>query len=477
MGIRASVLDATPAWNCRDVASCEIAPLPVRVRGGSAMDAETERARVVGEARRAVEREPEKVDLRLALAKVLRDSGDTAGALEQFMAVLGRDPANVEALQGAADCTAALGDVLRAEGYRRLLAAVKATAGGSQVSGRPSAAPQTPGVGSGGPEQPAAEPVRDQATPSGVGFLRRPRLRVVTRGEPFDAEMERPTIMLADVAGMEAVKRRLTVAFLAPMRDPRLRKAYVKSLRGGLLLYGPPGCGKTFMARATAGELGARFVSVGLSDVLDMWLGESERKLHELFEKARKHAPVVLFFDELDAIGQKRSHLKHHAGRTVVNQLLAELDGVGHENEGLFVLGATNHPWDVDTALLRPGRFDRMLLVLPPDEAAREAILRSGFKDRPTEGLDLHRIAARTQGFSGADLAHLCETAAENAMEASAGSGILRPISPQDVQRALTEVRSSTRPWFDTAKNYAMFANEGGVYDELLAYMQANKML
>jgi len=403
----------------------------------------------IRETRQAVELEPKRIDLRLFLARALQDSGDVSAALEQFAAALALDPANVEALTGAAECAAALGDAARAEGYRRLLTALGA---------------QTGGAG-------------DQTGQIGVGFLRRPRLRVISRGEPFEAEAERPSVTLKDVAGMEAVKRRLNVAFLAPMRDPRLRKAFAKSLRGGLLLYGPPGCGKTFIARATAGELGARFISVGLSDVLDMWLGESERKLHELFQTARRTAPVVLFFDELDAIGQKRSHLKHHAGRTVVNQLLAELDGVDHDNEGIFVLGATNHPWDVDTALLRPGRFDRMALVLPPDEAAREAILRWCLKDRPTVGLDLGGIAAQTQGFSGADLAHLCETATENAMEASAAKGALQPISAKDIQHALSEVRPSTRPWFDTARNYAMFANEGGVYDDLAAYMRANKML
>jgi SpoVK/Ycf46/Vps4 family AAA+-type ATPase len=276
---------------------------------------------------------------------------------------------------------------------------------------------------------------------------------------------------------MDAVKRRLNVAFLAPLRNPELRKMYGKSLRGGLLLFGPPGCGKTFIARATAGELSAHFISVGLSDVLDMWLGESERRLHEIFELARRNAPAVLFFDEIDALGQKRSQLKHHGGRNVVNQLLAELDGVGANNDGVFVLGATNHPWDVDTALLRPGRFDRTVLVLPPDEAARAAILRLHLAGRPADGVDVDWVAARTRDFSGADLAHLCESAAELAMEASVTSGTVRPMTTADVARALKELRPSTRPWFDTARNYALFANEGGVYDDLLAYMRANTLL
>ena len=119
-----------------------------------------------------------------------------------------------------------------------------------------------------------------------------------------------------------------------------------------------------------------------------MWLGESERHLHEIFETARRNAPAVLFFDEIDALGQKRSQMRNSAGRNVVNQLLAEMDGVEVNNDGVFVLGATNHPWDVDTALIRPGRLDRMVLVLPPDEAARRAVVDLHLADRPAEGVD-----------------------------------------------------------------------------------------
>jgi SpoVK/Ycf46/Vps4 family AAA+-type ATPase len=143
----------------------------------------------------------------------------------------------------------------------------------------------------------------------------------------------------------------------------------------------------------------------------------------------------------------------------------------------VFVLAATNHPWDVDAALLRPGRLDRMVLVLPPDEPARQGILSLHLADRPTEGVDVPWIAGRAKDFSGADLAHLCESAVEFAMEASVTSGRTRPINQGDFKEALKEVRGSTRLWFDTARNYAMFANESGMYDELLAYMRANKLL
>ncbi len=125
-----------------------------------------------------------------------------------------------------------------------------------------------------------------------------------------------------------------------------------------------------------------------------MWLGQSERNLHQIFRAARQSAPVVLFFDEIDALGRRRSQLSHGAGRNVVNQLLAELDGVEANNEGVFVLGATNHPWDVDTVLLRPGRFDRTVLVLPPDRPAREAIIRHHLKGRPVDRIDVGQIAA-----------------------------------------------------------------------------------
>jgi SpoVK/Ycf46/Vps4 family AAA+-type ATPase len=225
-----------------------------------------------------------------------------------------------------------------------------------------------------------------------------------------------------------------------------------------------------------AGELRARFFAVGLHDVLDMWLGKSEQNLHAVFETARRHAPCVLFLDEVDALGLKRSNLSHSAGRNVVVQLLSELDSTRSDNEGVFVLGATNQPWDLDPALRRPGRFDRMLLVLPPDEAARTVIILHHLRARPTIGIDVARVARKTDGYSGADLRLVCESAAELALEASIESGTPRPIDTDDIEQALRDVKPSTRPWFEVAKNYAMFANDGGTYDELLAYIRRNRL-
>ncbi|HEX8008686.1 MAG TPA: AAA family ATPase, partial [Trebonia sp.] len=297
----------------------------------------------------------------------------------------------------------------------------------------------------------------------------------IDEARAYDAE--HAGLTLDDVAGMTEVKRRLEAAFLAPMRNPELRKLYGKSLRGGLLLYGPPGCGKTFIARAVAGELGARFITVSFADLIDMFVGRSERNIHELFEVARRNAPCVLFLDEVDAIGQKRSQLRNTPMRSAVNQLLLELDDVASDNTGVFLLAATNHPWDVDSALRRPGRFDRTLLVLPPDGQAREAVFRYHLRDRPVAGIDLPRLSKVTDGYSGADIAHICETAAERALLDSVRRGEPRLIGQADLEAAAAEVRPSLGTWFDTARNVALFANEGGAYDDLVAYLRKRRLI
>jgi SpoVK/Ycf46/Vps4 family AAA+-type ATPase len=284
-------------------------------------------------------------------------------------------------------------------------------------------------------------------------------------------------VTLADVGGLADVKERLEAAFLAPLRNPELRRMYRKSLRGGLLLYGPPGCGKGFIARALAGELDATFLNVSINDVLDMYLGRSEQNLHEIFVAARRRAPTVIFFDELDALGRKRTQLASDAMRTTVNQLLSELDGMESANENVFVLGATNHPWDIDVALRRPGRFDRTVLVLPPDATAREVIFRTHLRDRPIASIDVQRLAALSEGLSGADIAHVCETAAEKAMVDAMRGSELRMIEMRDLEAALREIRPSLGSWFETARNVVTFAGRDGSYDELRDYMKKEGLL
>ncbi|MCI0606149.1 AAA family ATPase [bacterium] len=412
---------------------------------------------VIDAIRAAVEKDPENQALRLHLATLLFQNAQAADALQHCKHLLLQKPDDLQVLALARDCAMAANDPVSAERYGKIHFALSAQ----------EPAPQNES----GAQASASEPINE------LGGA----LRVVRGGvEPDGAivESEKPTITLADVAGMEEVKRRLNLAFLAPLKNPAILNLYGKSLRGGLLLYGPPGCGKTYIARATAGELKAKFIPVGLSDVMDMWLGQSERNLHEIFELARRSQPCVLFFDEIDALGRKRSLMRHSSEHNIVNQLLAEMDSVQNNNEGVFVLAATNHPWDVDVALRRPGRLDRILLVLPPDRTAREAIVHLNLRGKPVEkDLDVAWIAGRTEDFSGADVAHLCDSAAEVAIEDSLKQNQARAITMSDFKKALKEVKSTARSWFEIAKNYALFANEGGLYDDLVDYLRMRKFL
>ena len=443
---------------------------------------------VLASLRKAVEAMPDDVPLRVHLAALLLRAGQRDEAIRHVGAVLQRDPGNAEALallQQPSGPAAGPDEGPRAPAGQK--EGPEAQAGQNAGQNEPASAqpPGSPGQESreSRESRPAAEfdwskaesELRDVLPPMFVGgdeTQSEPREEAV---DSFDAE--RSTLKLADVAGMTQVKERLEAAFLAPMRNPELRKLYGKNLRGGLLLYGPPGCGKTFIARAVAGELGARFMAVSFADIIDMFVGQSERNIHELFEIARRNSPCVLFLDEVDAIGQKRSQLRNTPMRSAVNQLLLELDDVDGGNEGVFLLAATNHPWDVDSALRRPGRFDRTLLVLPPDGTAREAVFRYHLRERPVAGVNLARLAKLTDGYSGADIAHICETASERALMDSIHRGEARMIGQPDLEAAIAEVKPSLGAWFDTARNVALFANEGGAYDDLASYLKKRRLI
>jgi SpoVK/Ycf46/Vps4 family AAA+-type ATPase len=375
--------------------------------------------------RAAVEAVPDNQALRLHVATVLLEAGRAAESLEHSSAVLALEPGQRQAVELAGRATAALPEAALSASVPYLTAA---------------------------PE---------------------PQHRGATVDQWVLGEVEEPRTTLADVAGMPAIKRWLSTAFLSSLRDPQMRRLFGRSLRGGLLMYGPPGCGKTFLARALAGELEAGFLGIDLAHVVDMWLGYSRRSIHEIFETARAAAPCLLYLDQLDAIGPRRAGRRHSIGRGVVDQLVAELYSASEEHEGVFVVAATEHPWDVDSLLRQPGRLDHRLLVLPPDLQAREAIIRSVLAGRPlAEDLDLAGLAARTDRYSAADLAQLCESAAAAALEASIVSNSSRPIAMADFTRGLHELRPSTPPWFELARDYARFAAEPGSYDDLVSYLR-----
>lgn len=288
-------------------------------------------------------------------------------------------------------------------------------------------------------------------------------------------DIEKPSIKFDSVGGMKAVKEEIALKIIHPLNNPEIYKAFGKKIGGGILLYGPPGCGKTLMARATAGEINANFIAVSINDVLDMYVGNSEKNLNDIFQQARANTPCVLFFDEIDALGASRSDLRKSAGRFQINQFLDELDGAKYSNDGILILGATNSPWYLDTAFRRPGRFDRVILVAPPDLESRIEIFKIQLNNKPYENIDFQQIAKLTDGFSGADIQALIDLAVEQKIPQSIAEGRVIPINQQDLKMAFQRVKPSTKEWFATAKNYALYSNESGLYDDILYYLNIKK--
>jgi len=305
----------------------------------------------------------------------------------------------------------------------------------------------------------------------------KPKLRVIEKVDIAEvthiSDYKQATVNFDDVVGLAEVKEQITKKIILPFQKPSFFQKFKKKVGGGVLLYGPPGCGKTLIARATAGQCKANFYNIQAADVLDMYIGESEQKLRAIFEKARADKPCILFFDELEALAGKREHARSSSTANIVSQFLTELDGYTQNNEGILILASTNLPWAIDSAFLRPGRFDRMFFVPPPDKIAREAILHYQMKDRPQDSqIDFSLLASKTPGYSGADLANLVDMAADEAIDESIQQEKEVAISFEHFKQALTQSRSSTSEWLTTARNYARYANEGGRYDDVVEFLK-----
>jgi AAA+ superfamily predicted ATPase len=410
----------------------------------------------------AVSAAPGDIPLRLHVAGLLLDRGRPAEALDHCSTVLRSDPTHSEALALLRRASAELGGASRRTGRR-----VRAD--------RPVTDP--PGVRPFDWDAAEAQ-VRDMVEPAPdlAETLARPPDPI---GDGDVDGVVFTDLSLADVGGMADVKARIERA-IAPLRNPGLARTFGKRISGGLLLYGPPGCGKTYLARAIAGELKANFYLVGRSDVLD-WTAPtggpvpaSERRLQAVFATARRNAPCVLFLDDVDAIGPKRSCLQNPSDlRAVVNQLLFELDSVTKGGQGVVVIAASSRPWDLDPALRRSGRLDRMILVAPPDQGAREAILRYHLRDRPLLDLDLDALVSATDGYSSADLERVAEAAADAALADSLELGQARPIGNADLDAAVSEVRPSVEAWLEIARAAATSADSA--FEDLFAYLRQRR--
>ena len=299
-------------------------------------------------------------------------------------------------------------------------------------------------------------------------------------GKTSDIKMlEKPNMTFADVAGMAKMKEQIREAVVYPLANPELARKYGKMGGGGILMYGPPGCGKTFITKAAAGECKSGFVNAKLSDLLDMYVGNTEKNIHKVFELARKNAPCMIFFDEVDAIGGRRDQGEGaQYMKMAVNQMLYEMDGVEAHNENVLIIAATNAPWDVDPALRRSGRFSKTLYIAEPDITSREAILKLHCKKRPLEkGIPFKRLAYATEGYASADLKAIVDDAstypwreafhaidkktkgyvesgvdAKQAEERAKKEVNQRSITRADFVNAVNKKASSLPPWYGQAK-------------------------
>jgi len=270
-----------------------------------------------------------------------------------------------------------------------------------------------------------------------------------SQGAPVEGDGDRwivtrsPGVSMDDVAGLDDVKGIIRRRVIYPFQHPEVSAKYRKAAGGGVLLYGPPGTGKTMMAKAIASEVDATFFAVKCSDIMSKWVGEAEQNLKDLFSAAREHERAVLFLDEAEAICARRG-----SGSTVMDRLipefLSQVDGLEGRHAGLLLLGATNRPWDMDDAALRPGRFGELIYVPLPDRKARGQIIAGALAGIPlAQDAGIEELSDVTEGYSGADLVGLCETIKDGPYEREIQSGAPQQVEADDVRRALDRVRPS----------------------------------
>lgn len=281
---------------------------------------------------------------------------------------------------------------------------------------------------------------------------------------------EKPSISFDDIAGLEDVKENIKKAIVYPFKHPEEYKYFGVKPGGGILLYGPPGCGKTMLAAASASECDAVFINLKISDIKDKYVGESEKKIKEVFNLARQHDRAIIFFDEIDALAGERSGSKEGHERSLVNELLAQMDGM--ETKGVekryLVLAATNLPWDVDIALRRAGRFDTTVFIPQPDTRARKKILELSLKNKPSKA-DISKLSEMTDGFASAEIVDICSKAAEiPLMEVIDEKKPRRDITLKDFEKVLKKRKTILASWYPKALKELARTEEAEIFEELI---------
>jgi len=284
----------------------------------------------------------------------------------------------------------------------------------------------------------------------------------------------KPEITFKDVANLSKAKDEINKSIVYPIKNPELATKFGKEIGGGILLYGPPGCGKTYVAKATAGECDAAFFNVKITDIISAEAGESEKRLHSVFERASKNTPAIIFFDEIDALAGRRESGMGGEKR-LVNQFLSEMDGF-KSVKGIMVVGSTNAPWDVDPALRRAGRFTDQIYVGSPDYRTRVEIFKIHTRKRPVSpDVNYEKLAELTEGYSSADIKAICDHALEIPWEEAYHGGLERQANMRDFLTTLKERKSSLPPWYLLAEKQVAESGEKEFYKDLTQEIESRK--
>ncbi|MBI4017224.1 MAG: ATP-binding protein [Candidatus Aenigmarchaeota archaeon] len=288
-----------------------------------------------------------------------------------------------------------------------------------------------------------------------------------TEAEESPQQFTTSSVAFKDIAGMEKVKEEIRLKLIAPLKYPDVFAKYGKSVGGGILMYGPPGCGKSLLAEATAGEAGVPFFHVKASSLKSKYVGETEKNIAKLFDEARKHEAAILFFDEFEALGADRNKTTFSYEKNFVSQLLTELDGIGSKAQRLLVIAATNLPWEIDLALRRDGRFGSVIFIPPPDATARKEMLQMMLKSCPTKDIDSDILVKLTEGFSGAEIHGLVERAKEIPLKEFINTNKLRPVLQEDLLASVKSIHPVSKKWFSDAKQKLKCATDDPLWVDM----------